>query len=134
MPDEMNYDVETEQLRVGAGVITNVTQAMWNYEVGGRNVLGHWFSYRSQNREHPSSGNRSTSPLSAEYVHQWSASYTEELIDLLHVLGLLVEIEPQAEKLLERIMAAPLVSVSDLEFAEVLPVSAAARQAPAVPL
>ena len=45
------------------------------------------------------------------------AEYTTDLLNVLNVLGLLVDLEPQAEQLLERICAGPLISHAELQAA-----------------
>ncbi|MEZ4405042.1 MAG: hypothetical protein R3A52_00935 [Polyangiales bacterium] len=42
------------------------------------------------------------------------AAYTSDLIDLLHVLALVVELEPKQAALLERVCAGPLISRQEL--------------------
>jgi hypothetical protein len=44
----------------------------------------------------------------------WLPDYTRELIDLLHVLGLLVELQPAQAEVLNRVLAGPLVDVTEL--------------------
>ncbi len=44
----------------------------------------------------------------------WLAEYTTELLNVLHVLGRLVELEPAQAKLLDQICAGPLITVSEL--------------------
>jgi len=64
MPDTLDYDAEKHRLLVGQGYIENVEPAVWNYEVSGKQVLLHWFSYRKKNRERPIIGDRrAPSPL-----------------------------------------------------------------------
>ena len=45
------------------------------------------------------------------------AEYTTELLNVINVLGLLVNLEPQAAQLLERICSGPLISDADLKAA-----------------
>jgi len=71
-----------------------------------------------------------TSPLDHIHTEQWPAEFTTELLQLLHVLTLCVELEPGQAALLERIRNGPLITVADLEQADVLPVPASARNAP----
>ena len=47
----------------------------------------------------------------------WLAEYTTELINVLNVLGLLVEIEPKQAELLERICSGPTLSAMMLSQA-----------------
>jgi hypothetical protein len=60
------------------------------------------------------------SKLEEIQADHWLAEYTTDLIDLLNVLGLLVELEPQQAHLLERICAGPLISLTELHEARAL--------------
>ena len=133
MPDLLGYDAEKHELHVGTGRIANVTQRMRDYEVAQVNVLNKWFGYRRRNREHPTIGERRISKLQ-EIPEKpiWRAEYTSGLIDLLNVLGLLAELEPEQAELLAAIIDGPLISVDDLESAQVLPLPADVRKPPKV--
>ena len=48
---------------------------------------------------------------------RWLAEYTTELLNVLHVLGRLVALEPRQADLLTRICAAPLISADALRDA-----------------
>ena len=110
MPDAMIYDATAQCLHVGSGRIAPVSAAVWHYEVSGKQVLTQWFSYRRKTRERPIIGERRTpSPLGDIQPETWPAEYTTELLDLLNVLGLLVDPERDADALLERICAGPLM-------------------------
>lgn len=118
MPDALTYDPVLKRLRVGQGYIEPVPQAVWDYEVSGKQVLVQWFSYRRRTRDRPQIGDRRPpSPLGDIQPDHWLPEYTSELLNVLNVLGLLVELEPQAAGLLERICAGPLVTQSSLEAA-----------------
>jgi hypothetical protein len=121
LPETMDYDAATRRLRIGKGHIDNVPQAVWDYEVSGKNVLRQWFSYRRRDRTRPIIGDRRPpSPLDKIQPEHWLADYTTDLIDLLHVLGSLVKLEPAQADLLERICASPLISAEALEAAGAL--------------
>ena len=82
--------------------------AVWQYEVSGKRVLTHWFSYRKRNRERPIIGDRRPpSKLGDIQPDHWLAEYTTELLNVLHVLALLVEMEPAQAKLMEAICEGP---------------------------
>jgi hypothetical protein len=86
----------------------NVPLAEWRYEVYGKRVLTQWFSYRKKNRERPIIGDRRPpSKLGDIQPDHWLAEYTTELLNVLHVLGLLVELEPAQSQLLEAICEGP---------------------------
>jgi len=106
MPDEIQYDESQQRLLVGSGFINNVPKAVWDYEVSGKRVLTQWFSYRKKNRERPIIGDRRPpSKLGDIQSHHWLAEYTTELLNVLHVLALLIEMEPDQARNLEEICA-----------------------------
>lgn len=108
MPDEIEYDEPRRRLNVGQGFVDNVPLAVWNYEVSGKRVLTQWFSYRRKNRERPIIGDRRPpSKLGEIQPDHWLAEYTTELLNVLHVLALLVELEPAQAQLLEAICEGP---------------------------
>jgi hypothetical protein len=92
------------------GRIDNVPQAVWDYEISGKNVLRQWFSYRKLDRSRPIIGERRPpSPLDSIQPDHWPYDYTSDLIDLLHVLGRLVAVELAQAQLLNDILAGSLV-------------------------
>ena len=96
---------------------------MWDYEVSGKHVLRHWFSYRQKDRTRPIMGDRRPpSKLGEIQPDHWIADYTTDLIDLLYVLGLVIELEPQQADLLESICSGPLVTLDTLKAEEALEV------------
>ena len=98
---------------VGTGFIENVTPEVWNYEVSGKRVLNSWFSYRKKDRERPIIGDRRPpSKLGEIQPDRWLAEYTTELLNVLNVLAMLVELEPEQAKLLEAICDGPTISLS----------------------
>lgn len=112
MSDEMGYDESKSRLLIGTGFIDNVPAAAWRYEVSGKRVLTQWFSYRKKNRERPIIGDRRPpSKLGDIQPGHWLAEYTTELINVLHVLGLLVELEPAQATLLEAICEEPTLDL-----------------------
>ena len=114
-PDTIDYDPAKRRLLVGSGFIDNVPPAVWAYEVSSKQVLRQWFSYRKKHRERPQIGDRRPpSPLGDIQPDHWLPEYTSELINVLNVLALLVELEPQQADLLKRICAGPLIPASKL--------------------
>jgi hypothetical protein len=107
-----------------------VLSAVWRYEVSGKQVLTQWFSYRRKTRERPLIGDRRPpSPLGDIQPEAWPAEYTTELLDLLNVLGLVVELEPQQAAMLDRVLAGPPITLGMLRDARVLEVPADAGKA-----
>ena len=129
MPDEMHYNAGKEWLVVGGGHIENVPPAVWNYEVSGKRVLMQWFSYRKKNRERPIIGDRRPpSKLGDIQPPGWLHEYTTELLNVLHVLGGLVALEPAQADLLKRICAGPQIMAEDLKKGDTLKVPAEWRK------
>ena len=128
MPDRIDYDADKRRLRVGEGFIDNVPPEVWQYEVSGKQVLVHWFSYRKKDRTRPVIGDRRPpSPLEKIQPDRWLADYTTELLNVLHVLARLVALEPRQADLLTRICAAPLISADTLRDAGAFDVTRRAR-------
>jgi hypothetical protein len=116
MPDEMEYDAASKRLRVGLGFVENVPPDVWKYEVSGKQVLPQWFSYRRKKRERPIIGDRRPpSPLGDIQPESWPAEYTTELINVLNVLGGVVELEPKQAALLDEICAGPTITQAELQ-------------------
>lgn len=108
MPDEIEYDETRRRLLIGKGFIENVPPAVWQYQVSGKRVLTQWFSYRKKNRERPIIGDRRPpSRLGDIQPDHWLAEYTTELLNVVNVLALLVEMEPDQARLLEEICEGP---------------------------
>ena len=116
LPDEMRYDPEARRLHVGRGWIDNVPPEVWAYQVSGRPVLRQWFSYRRRDRTRPVIGERKApSPLEAIQPDHWLPEYTEDLLNLLHVLGSLVALEERQADLLARVCDGALLDARALE-------------------
>lgn len=124
-PDSIGYDAVAQRLTVGDGYIDGVTPQMWSYEVSGKQVLLQWFSNRRANRTKPVIGEkRAPSRLGELRPDSWPAEYTTELIDLLHVLGSLVQLEPTQAEALEQVCSGPTFSENELLAAHALVVEA----------
>jgi hypothetical protein len=81
------------------------------YEVGGKQILRQWFSYRKLDRTRPIMGDRRPpSALCNLQPDGWLWEYTTDLIDVLHVLGRLVALAPKQADLLKRICEGPTIA------------------------
>lgn len=123
MPDVLDHDPVTDVLHIGTGEITNVSAAVSDYEVSGKNVLDQWFSYRRKTRERPVIGNKTRSALEEIHSEVWLAEYTVGLLDLLNVLGSLVEMEPDQDALVGEIVEGAVLTVAELESVGALPIA-----------
>lgn len=117
MPDSINYDAKRRRLRIGSGFVENVPPQVWHFEVSGKQVLLQWFSYRRKTRDRPLIGKRRPpSALGKIQADHWLPEYTTELINLLNVLGGLIELEPVQAKLLEEVCGG--ATIAEAEFRE----------------
>lgn len=124
MPDSIDYDEAKRRLLIGHGYVESVPPQVWNYEVSGKQVLRQWFSYRRANRERPIIGDRrQPSKLGEIQPNHWLAEYTTELINVLNVLGRLVELEQAQAELLEQICSGQTISAEELQAAGALTTS-----------
>ncbi len=115
MPHDLDYDPGGQVLKFGSGRIENVSPAVRAYEVSGKTVLDQWWSYRRENREKPSMGDRRPhSPLSGVQPTEWPSDYTTELLKVLRVLTRLVALEPAQAALLAKIVEKPTLDADAL--------------------
>jgi hypothetical protein len=121
LPDELRYNASQQRLHLGGGFIDHVSEAVWKYQVDGKQVIPQWFSYRKRDRSKPSMGDkRPPSPLQAIQPDRWLAEYTTDLMNLLNVLTLLVELEPQQAALLDKVCNGALLTETELRAADAL--------------
>lgn len=115
IPDSIEYDEAKRRLLIGSGYVEGVRPEVWGYEVSGKQVLRQWFSYRKRDRERPIIGDRRPpSKLGDIQPDHWLAEYTTELINVLNVLGQLVELEHAQAELLEKVCSGETISVEEL--------------------
>lgn len=110
MPENAFYDEDTRILSLGTGRWHNVDPRVWNYTVGGTNIIDSWVGYR---RKSPKG--RKSSPLDDINLTNWTTGLSREFHELLVVLTRLVSIEEEQAQLLDVIMDAELISYSDFE-------------------
>jgi hypothetical protein len=129
MPETISYDPDRGRLHVGDGVIGPVVPEVWAYDICGTSVVKKWFGFRQRTRGRQ----RRSSPLDDVRAERWTTRFTDELLDLLQVLTLLVDLEPRQNEVLARIVDTPLIAVDDLARSGVLPIPPGARRAPRPP-
>ncbi|QNS07118.1 type ISP restriction/modification enzyme [Streptomyces xanthii] len=118
-PGELVYEREEEALVVGEGRISPVPAAAWDFTVGGVRVIEQWFARRTAPAE--------PGTLAAVRPATWPQSWTSELLELVTVLALQAELEPECEELRGNLGAEPLTA-DELARARVLPVPDGARR------
>ncbi|WP_368396602.1 type ISP restriction/modification enzyme [Streptomyces sclerotialus] len=129
LPEGFVYDADGSELRVGQGAFGPVTQEMRDYQVSGQNVLDGWLKRRTG----PPS-RRAVSQLDHIRHDRWRPAWSEELQYVLAVLWHLVELQSAQNELLDGVLMSPLVSVSELQRRNILPVPDTARRSAPAPI
>lgn len=115
--DDIRFDAEEAVLRVGDGVVRGVRQGVWEFSVTGWPVVRRWLEQRTARGR----GKR-TSELDSIRPEMWAPEWNDELLDLLRTLTLMLDLRPEQDDLLERVLAGPLIR------AEALPVPTQAER------
>ncbi|MEW2634029.1 type ISP restriction/modification enzyme [Streptomyces sp. NPDC048389] len=109
-PASIGHVPEDETLVIGdTGRVSPVPAGAWDFEVGGARVLELWFEERTAPAE--------PGTLDAVRPAGWPQSWTSELLELVTVLALLAELEPERAALAragDRLPAAALRSAGVL--------------------
>ena len=107
MPNDFDYDPESQTLTVGTGAFAPVSEAAWNFEVSGLRVLRSWLGYRMKDRK-----GKKSSPLDDIRPTRWTQ--TKELLLVLSIIEHTIEVTPIAATLLTQIVKGPLIPATDL--------------------
>jgi hypothetical protein len=114
LPETLAYDEGRQTILVGDGEFGPVIRQVWDYVVGGRNIIKSWFDYR---KKEP--GGRRGSPLDDINATGWDSDWTGEFLDLLSVLTRLVGLEPEQAETLESVLTGGIATLDDLAAAGV---------------
>ena len=88
-PETFSHDSTPQVLRVGKGVFSPVSDAVWQFSVSGLQVVQSWLKYRMKH-----GAGRSSSPLDEIRPTCWTAEMTKELLEMLWVLEATVTMFP----------------------------------------
>jgi hypothetical protein len=110
--NDVAYDPESGELRIGDGIVSGVRPGVWAFEVSGMQVVPKWIGYRTR-RGAGRAATRPT-PLDAIRPTEWHPDWNLELLELLTMLTRTLELQPRGVELLDRILEGPLIAASDL--------------------
>lgn len=108
-PSEFSYDEVRQVIVIGKGEVGPVTKEVWDFSVSGLRVVKSWLSYRML-----LGAGRKSSDLDEIRPERWTASLTEELLQLLWLLGATVKHGPLLDGVLDRAVKSPTVPLSKL--------------------
>ncbi|MFG2136920.1 type ISP restriction/modification enzyme [Streptomyces sp. NPDC048650] len=123
LPESIGYDAGQEALLLGDGRISPVPQGAWDFRAGGVRVLEAWFAQRTDPADPAEAGS-----LAALGATAWPQEWTSELLELITVLALLDELQPQQAELVDRTAAGPRITADALRDAGILPAPVSARR------
>ena len=108
-PEAFAYDTTTREITVGDGRFGPVAPELWQFEVSGLKVVQSWLGYRMKKR-----AGKKSSPLDEIRPERWTARMSDEFLELLWVLEATLAIEPDLEKVLDKIVASPCFAATEL--------------------
>ena len=109
-PEKFSYSVSTpELLLVGDGEFAPVREDVWQFSLSGFQVLYSWLSYRMK-----AGAGRQSSPLDEIRPERWTASMTQELLEVLWVIEGTIDLFPELEALFNDIIAGQTYAASEL--------------------
>lgn len=112
LPKGLEYDAGAQELVIGGGRFGPISEEVFNFTVGGRNVLKSWVDYRAKEP----AGKR-TSPLDDVSPTAWESEWSQDLVEILSVLTRLVEFEPEQAELLAAVLDGGLLTTVALASA-----------------
>lgn len=129
MPEKLinvKYDEATQQLKIGDGVVSGVRADVMAFSVSGMEVVNKWLGYRTAKGAGKAASSKN--PLDNIRLTTWPEEWNKELIELLTVLTITLDMQPELKALLDAICDGPLIPASELPTP-----TAAERQEPKVP-
>lgn len=108
-PDEYGYNPDKQEIIVGDGRFGPVSTEVWEFEVSGLKVVQSWLGYRMKKR-----AGKKSSPLDDIRPERWTARMSDELLELLWILEATLAMEPELEKMLDKVVAGPCFTAAEL--------------------
>lgn len=106
-PNEFSYDSQKQQLLVGGGVFSHVSEKVATFSVSDFSVVGSWIGYRMKDRK-----GRSSSPLDEIRPRNWN--FDDELLNVLWVIEATLTKYGEIEPLLGRVLASTTFTAAEL--------------------
>lgn len=126
-PEQVEYDAEAQEIRVGAGRLTGVRADVWNFRIGNLLPLQRWLDQRTR-RGSGRAATRPSSDLDRIRPTAWADAWNDELLDLVRCLTATLDLLPRGSQLLAQVLEGTTIAAADLP-----PVPDSARRPPTVP-
>ncbi len=104
---DIDFRAEESMLCIADGRISGVREDVWRFSVSGMAVLQKWLNYRT--RKPTGRAASSTSALDRIRPEQWPDAWNDELLDLIRVLTVTLDSEPEYADLLVEVCDGPLI-------------------------
>lgn len=111
-PSNIKYDPNKQILTVGNGKVAGVRPEVWNYSVSGMQVVPKWLGYRTARGAGRAASSKN--PLDRIRLTTWPDEWSKELIELLTVLTITIDLQPEQAALLDAICDGPLIPADEL--------------------
>jgi hypothetical protein len=108
-PETYAYNPDTREVTIGDGRFGPIAPAVWEFQVSGLHVVQSWLGYRMKKR-----AGKKSSPLDDIRPERWTARMSDEFLELLWVLEATLDMEPELETVLDKIVAGPCFMASEL--------------------
>jgi len=123
---EIEFNPARQEIKVGSGTISGVSQAVWNYEVSGYAVVRKWLALRTE-RGIGRAATAAAGTLDRIRPQEWNDAWNDEALELVTVITRTLDIQSEQEVLLSEILTGDLIG------ADVLPApTSAERRAPTI--
>jgi hypothetical protein len=109
---ELAYDAKSAVLHVADGELTGVPSEVYHFSVSGMEVIPKWLGYRMAKASGRAAS--SESPLDEIRPTFWSPDWSQELREVVVAIRDTLAMQPEGIRLLDRVLAGPLISASDL--------------------
>lgn len=114
MPEKLSnvkYDPLTQKLTIGNGIVSGVRPDVMAYSVSGMEVVYKWLGYRTLKGAGKAASSKN--PLDKIRLTTWPEEWSKELIELLTVLTVTLDMQPELADLLDAICDGPLIPASE---------------------
>jgi hypothetical protein len=108
-PEDYSYDEDTESLRIGSGLVQNVSARVMGFSVSNYRIVERWLGYRMKTR-----AGRARSGTVLDDIRPTNWTFSRELLELLWTVEALIELGPDLDSLLQEIEASELLLADTL--------------------